>query len=49
MIAVSYRLFDGNINDFLTLQSNIEALKDDFKIKDIVVVADNGIKEVIKE
>jgi len=42
-IPVSYRLFDGNTNDCLTLQPNMQTVKDDLQMKDIVVVADKGM------
>jgi len=42
-IPVSYRLFDGNTNDCLTLQPNMQTIKDDLQIKDIIVVADKGM------
>jgi len=42
-IPVSYRLFDGNTNDCLTLQPNMKTIKDDLHVKDIIVVADKGM------
>ncbi|MFA7157517.1 MAG: IS1634 family transposase [Bacilli bacterium] len=42
-IPVSYRLFEGNTNDCLTLQPNMQTIKDDLQIKDIVVIADKGM------
>lgn len=42
-IPVSYRLFDGNTNDCLTLQPNMQTVKDNLQIKDIIVVADKGM------
>ncbi|MCH3916864.1 MAG: IS1634 family transposase [Spirochaetia bacterium] len=42
-VPVSYRLFDGNTNDCLTLQPNMETIRDDLQMEDIVVVADKGM------
>lgn len=42
-VPVSYRLFDGNTNDCLTLQPNMETIKDDLQVKDMIVVADKGM------
>ena len=42
-LPISYKLFEGNTNDFDTLMPVLEDLKDDYGLGKVIVVADKGI------
>jgi transposase len=42
-IPIAYKLFDGNINDVSTYKEFIQKIKDKFKLKNIVIVADKAM------
>ena len=42
-LPISYKLFEGNTNDFDTLMPVLDDLKDDYGLGKVIVVADKGI------